>query len=104
MSAKALLRTARREAGLTQRQLAERTGVAQPTIARIEGGLADPRAQTLECLLQACGHELTAERRAGAGIDRSQIRALLRRQPVERLKLLSDDVAGLRRLERARRR
>lgn len=96
-----MLRRARREAGFTQRGLATRTRVAQPTIARIEAGTADPRTDTLDRLLRACGHELTSERRAGLGIDRSQIRALLRLPPVERLQLLRDDVAGLRRLERA---
>jgi DNA-binding XRE family transcriptional regulator len=38
---------ARRSAGLTQRQLAERSGVPQPTIARIESGKQMPRADTL---------------------------------------------------------
>jgi predicted transcriptional regulator len=32
------LRQARRRVGLSQRDLAARTGIAQPTIARIEGG------------------------------------------------------------------
>jgi transcriptional regulator with XRE-family HTH domain len=99
--AEALLRKARRDAGLTQRQLADRTGVAQPTIARIERGIADPRARTLERLLRACGYELKLEHRAGAGVDRSQFHALLRLRPVERLKLLRDDAAGLERLDRA---
>lgn len=41
----------RKGAGLSQRELALRTGVAQPTIARIEGGRVDPRVTTLERLL-----------------------------------------------------
>ena len=101
MVAQQLLRNARSDAGLTQRQLAQRTGVAQPTIARIEAGVADPRTQTLAKLVSACGHDLIAERRPGIGVDRSQMRALLRLSPGERLRLLRDDVAGLRRLERA---
>ena len=100
MSAMALLRQARRDSGLTQRELSTRTGVAQPTIARIEAGASDPRAATLERLLLACGHELTA-RRSGEGVDRTQIRELLRLSPIDRLKLLQEDVAGLRQLERA---
>lgn len=44
---------ARRAAGLTQRALAARSGVAQPHIARIESGRVVPTAQTLERLLQA---------------------------------------------------
>lgn len=97
------LRTARSAAGLTQRELAARTGVAQPTIARIERGLADPRLATINRLFAACGWTLTPEPRAGAGVDRSQIRALLRVTPIERLRLLGEDAAGLRRLESARR-
>jgi transcriptional regulator with XRE-family HTH domain len=101
MLAKELLKMARREAGLTQRQAAHRAGVAQPTIARIETGAVDPRVKTLERLLTACGHSLVSERRPGAGVDRSQIRELLLLSPIQRLELLRDDVAGLRRLERA---
>ena len=101
MRAESLLRDARHRAGLTQRELARRTGVAQSTIARIEGGLADPRVQTLERLLIACGESLGAASRPGTGVDRSQMRELLRLSARQRLDLLRDDVAGLRRLEAA---
>lgn len=53
-----LLRDARLKAGLTQRALAEKSGVPQPTIAAIESGRQDPRATTLWKLLDACGYEL----------------------------------------------
>lgn len=98
-----VLRKARAGAGLSQRQLALRTGVAQPTIARIEAGHVDPRVTTLERLLSACGVELAAVDRPGTGVDRTQIRELLRLRPIERLELLRRDAAGLRRLEEARR-
>lgn len=97
------LRAARAAAQLTQRELAARTGVAQPTIARIELGLADPRSATLDRLLRACGRTLTSAPVAGAGIDRTQIRAMLRLSPIDRVRLLRDDAEGLRRLEAARR-
>jgi transcriptional regulator with XRE-family HTH domain len=97
------LRAARAAAQLTQRELSARTGVAQPTIARIELGLVDPRLATLQRLLGACGRTLTAAPLAGFGIDRTQIRAMLRLSPLERVRLLRDDAAGLRRLEAARR-
>lgn len=97
------LRTARAAAQLTQRELAARTGVAQPTIARIELGLVDPRLATLQKLLDACGRSLLATPAAGAGVDRTQIRAMLRLTPLERVRLLREDAAGLRRLEAARR-
>lgn len=104
MPGRELLRDARTRAGLTQRELARRTGVAQPTIARIEAGVADPRVGTLERLLAACGRSLQATVRPGTGVDRSQLRELLRLSPRQRLDLLRDDVAGLRRLEAVARR
>lgn len=100
MSAAELLRTSRRRAALTQRQLAARTGVAQPTIARIEAGRTDPRVHTLERLLGACGASLQIAVGV-SGVDRTQIRALLRLTPRQRLELLRDDAAGLRRLDEA---
>ena len=60
MDARTLLRTERRRAGLTQLQLAARTGVPQSTIARIEAGQTDPRASTLNALLVGCGRSMTA--------------------------------------------
>jgi transcriptional regulator with XRE-family HTH domain len=59
MRAKTLLRTARRQAGLTQRELAVRTGIPQSTVARIERGQVDPRTSTLGALLLGCGQMLT---------------------------------------------
>ncbi|MGW5556008.1 GNAT family N-acetyltransferase [Micromonospora sp. NPDC003944] len=54
------LRALRRRADLSQRQLAERSGVPQPTLARIESGRAvDPRLRTVERLVRAAGGQLT---------------------------------------------
>ncbi len=103
MEVAAVVRDARRAAGLTQRNLARRTGIAQPTIARIERGQVDPRVDTLARLLSECGLELAAVPVAGTGVDRSQIREMLRLSPLERLELLRRDAAGLRRLEKSRR-
>ena len=102
MTGQKLLRDARARAQLTQRQLAQRAHIAQPTISRIEAGVADPRVETLERLLAACGESLVSAVRPGAGVDRSQMRELLRLSPRQRLDLLRDDAAGLRRLEAAR--
>jgi len=60
MDARTLLRTERIHAGLTQRKLAERTGIPQSTIARIERGQTDPRASTLNALLVGCGRSMAA--------------------------------------------
>lgn len=50
------LRALRRRADLSQRQLAERSGVPQPTLARIESGrAANPRFRTVERLVRAAG-------------------------------------------------
>jgi transcriptional regulator with XRE-family HTH domain len=97
-----LLRDARLAAELTQRELARRTGIAQPTIARIEAGRASPRIETLERLLAACGARLAVEPAAGVGIDRTQIRELLRLSPLQRLELLRRDAAGLGSFDAAR--
>lgn len=82
-----MLYSARRAAGLTQRALANRAGVPQSTVARIEGGDIDPRASTLDRLLHACGYELTVQRASvdEHGIDRTLIRSQLARTPTERL-------------------
>lgn len=54
----ALLHAARRRAGLTQRELARRSGTAQSVIARIERGQTSPTWDTLARLLGAAGFEL----------------------------------------------
>lgn len=53
-----LIREARLAAGLTMAELADRAGTSKPTVSRYESGLVDPRAETLERLLHACGREL----------------------------------------------
>lgn len=80
-----MVREARRRATLTQRELATKSGIPQATIARIERGRADPRVNTLDRLLAACEFGLEVMPRLGIGIDRTQIHALLRLTPSERL-------------------
>src|SRR5262245_11483204 len=98
MDAGRALRDARRRAGLTQRALALRAGIPQPTIARIESRAVVPRVDTLDRLLAACGFALETLRRPGVGIDRTGIRELRRLRPVERLRLAADDARNLDRL------
>jgi len=93
-----ILRQARRRADLTQRDLAERAGLPQSTIGRIEAGAIDPRATTLRRLLRACGSDLEPAPRLGEGIDRSQIRGRLERNPSERLEDLAAAASAIRRL------
>jgi transcriptional regulator with XRE-family HTH domain len=90
-----LIRYSRRKAGLTPRQLAERAGVPQPTIARIESGAVSPRLATVDRLLVECGVRLVVEDRPGQGIDRTAIRELLRLTPTERLELAAAEANAL---------
>jgi len=86
MSAASQLNQARRAAGLSQRELARRSGVPQPAIARIERSRQVPRSDTLERLLKACGFELRLGPVRGGGVDRSQIQEWLDMSPAERLR------------------
>jgi transcriptional regulator with XRE-family HTH domain len=79
-----VLKAARRRARMTQRELAEASGIPQPSIARIESGASIPRVDTLERLLRASGRELDSAPRLGSDVDRSQIRALLALTPEQR--------------------
>jgi transcriptional regulator with XRE-family HTH domain len=80
-----MLRYARRRAGLSQRALGLKAGVAQSAIARIERGGVSPRVDTLERLLAETGATLEPMPRIGEGVDRSLIRAALNRTPEERV-------------------
>ena len=104
ISAASHLRRARRKAGLTQRGLARKARIPQPTIAAIEAGRQGPRFSTLDRLLRACGYELDIVPEPGRGVDRTQFRELLRLPPAERLRLAAADARGLAKLDRARRR
>ena len=95
MRTSALLREARRRAGLSQRDLAARAGIAQPAVARIESGAVVPRVDTLDRLLAACGLEVSTSPRLGAGLDRTQIHAMLALMPTERLALATDEGRNL---------
>lgn len=46
---------ARKTAGLTQKQLAERTGITQADISRLENGNANPSLKTLQRLAKGMG-------------------------------------------------
>lgn len=53
-----LVLMAREEAGLSQRELAQRARVAQSEIARIESGKREPSIPTLQRILAGAGMEL----------------------------------------------
>jgi transcriptional regulator with XRE-family HTH domain len=85
MDAGHAVRLARRRASLSQVEVARRSGIAQPSIARIEAGGVAPTVDTLERLLHACGSELRVGQRLGAGVKRAPIRELLGLDPIQRI-------------------
>jgi len=56
-----LIREARRRAGLTQRELAERLGTTQSAIARLERGGTEPSYERVAEALRACGLDLVPQ-------------------------------------------
>jgi len=52
---------ARKAAGLTQKDLAARTGIAQADISRLENGNANPSLKTLQRLADGMGMRLKLE-------------------------------------------
>jgi transcriptional regulator with XRE-family HTH domain len=67
VDAAALLRQARREAGLSLRALADRAGTSHSTLVAYEAGRKTPSIPTLERLLRAAGFDLTVELRRSVG-------------------------------------
>ncbi|MDQ6928392.1 MAG: helix-turn-helix transcriptional regulator [Actinomycetota bacterium] len=94
---------ARRAAGLSQRELAQRSGIPQSAIARIERGRQDPRVATLERLLNACDFELRLGPKRGGGVDESLIRSMLELSPAERLRASTAYGQFMERARRAKR-
>ena len=81
-----LIRVARAQAGLTQLQLADRTGTSQPTVAAYESGTKIPSADTLERLLRTAGFRL-ATLPLGKGRRSSHLRQVLKKHREEILEL-----------------
>jgi transcriptional regulator with XRE-family HTH domain len=96
-----MLSMARRRAQLSQRELARRAGVPQPTISRIENGVVSPTLDTLTRLIRACGMRLRPTDDLTVGVDRTLIREAIRRSPRERWWYAID---AAERLDRMRRR
>lgn len=82
------VRDARRDAGLSQRQLAARAGTSQARISRIENGREDPSVRTLQRLLRACGRNLVLQSEERLRPNRSPeelLRVYRETTPVERI-------------------
>lgn len=83
----ALLREARREAGLTQAELGRRLGVSQAAMAKLERPGANPTVDTLGDALWATGHRLVLDAHVRRpGVDESLIRQQLELSPAQRLR------------------
>ena len=99
-----LVREARRRAGLTQRELAERVGTTQSAIARLESARTSPSFELVVRLIRACGYRLDVSIDPYDDSDLAQAEALLRRPVEQRLAHLTETVARLEKLRgRARR-
>lgn len=61
MQARDLVKEARRRAGLTQRELADRLGTTQSAIARLERGGAAPSYERVADTVRACGMDLVPQ-------------------------------------------
>ena len=80
-----LIREARRQAGLTQTELAARIGTKQSVVSRWERGVDTPRVDTLGRILQACGFEADLTLRRHDDVDRAQLQENLAMTPAQRL-------------------
>ena len=52
---------ARKSSGLTQKQLSEKTGIAQADISKLESGSANPSLRTLQRLAAGMGMRIKIE-------------------------------------------
>jgi transcriptional regulator with XRE-family HTH domain len=91
-----LLVQARRSAGLSQRELAARAGVAQQEIARYERGRVTPSLEKLRSLIAACGLELTVGLVRADHSYNEQIAVALKLSPAGRLERALRDAQPLR--------
>lgn len=107
-----LILEARRRAGLTQAELARRTGTSQPAVARLERGSASPTLATLERLVGGAGFDLRLSLVPRAAldplieaykrdVDRTLLRENLRKTVDERLRSLAEMQEFGRELERS---
>ncbi len=85
-----VLRDARLSVGISQKQLAIRTGIAAPALSRIENGRESPSFERLKTCLEALGFEPNLELRplAGSRADPVHLAAEAELSPAQRLESL----------------
>jgi transcriptional regulator with XRE-family HTH domain len=87
-----ILRRRRQAAGLTQRQLGSRSGIAVPQLSRIENGLVDARISTLLRILEATGGTLADVAVPPARV--TSVHDVLERRAANRARLESAGIEG----------
>ena len=80
-----LIKQARTRAGLSQAQLAERSGKAKVQIGRWETGVVAPSLDTLLELLRACGFDLSLTLQRYEPVDDGRLVALQQQSPGARV-------------------
>lgn len=88
-----ILATARKRAGMSQRELAREARTAQSVVARIELGETSPSWNTLMRLLRASGHSLNPVLERSPAIDRSildDVPRILGMTPEQRLEEVAE--------------
>ena len=96
MSSGSILREARLRAGLTQADLADRTGTTQSSVARWEANRSRPTLETLTRLVRACGLDLQTRIAQPNPGELSQLERNLVLTPGQRLGQLVRTVAFIR--------
>jgi len=96
-----LVREARRRAGLTQGELAERAETTQSAIARLESGRTSPSFEQVERLIKLCGFSMIVELATYDDSDLVQAKANLHRgDPAARLEHMANVTNKWRALQR----
>lgn len=90
-----LIRTARKRAGLSQRELAELLATTQPVIARWERGTSSPSFERVVEAIRACGLDLGVRIVTPDDQHALLVQDNLRRTPSERLDRLAQSRASI---------
>lgn len=90
-----IIKEARRRAGLSQRELAERLGTTQSVITRWETGQRSPTFETLVRAVRACGLDLAVSLGTADADHDLLIRENRKLSPAARLRQMTQQSAGL---------
>ena len=91
MTAGDVIREARLQAGLSQKELADRAGVPRPSITRWERGVVEPGFDMARRLLRACGFDVSLVRYQADETADDRLSGKLELTPQERVLALLGD-------------